>query len=409
MPWYLYIAIRHLFPQGKRLTFFTFMSVTGVALGVMLLVVVISVFNGFGHELRKIIEETSGDLKVSGGAMFEDYWEQIELLEADPMVEAAAPFAYGIVMMQSRNRPVFPAIQGIDLRKEKEVVPIDSYMVAGALDELDDDSIIVSSGVANVLGLRIGEEVDVYTPLMIERIKQDEILLPRTMRIVGVFETGFTRIDDNLIVTTLRTMQDLYGLGEAVHSIKIKTAEGIDPDKAAVLLQEKLEPPFRVSTWIESNEDFLAIIQFEKRMMFFLLLFIIIVGAFSITTSLLTTVVRKTREIGLFASMGATSRQITACFCFQGFWVGVAGTVLGFLIGFGILSMRDAITNAIFWLVGSKEQTLEFYFFSRLPVYSETSDMIVIAVFAVAIATLAGLLPAFKAGRLKPVEALRNE
>ncbi|MDQ8205399.1 ABC transporter permease [Pelagicoccus sp. SDUM812003] len=409
MPWYLYIAIRHLFPKGKRWPFFTIMSVTGVALGTMLLVIVISVFNGFGHELRRIISETSGDLKVLNGRIFEDYEEKIELLSQQPQVEAASPSAFGMVMLQSRDRPLFPAVQGIELEQERNVVPIDSYLYRGSMEDLDDDSILISSGVAGTLGLRVGEEVEIYTPLMLQKLKQDEILLPRMMRIAGVFETGFNKIDENLIITTLRTMQDLYGMGEGVHAIKVKLKDGADPDQAAGELQALFEPPFRVSTWIESNADFLQIIEFEKRMMFFLLLFIVIVGSFSIATSLLTSVVRKTREIGLFAAMGATSQQLAACFCLQGFAVGVVGTALGFVIGFIILSLRDSITNGLFWLIGGREQTLEFYFFSRLPVHIEASDMIVIAVFAVVIATLAGLIPAIKAGRLKPVEALRNE
>lgn len=409
MPWYLYIAIRHLFPKGKRMPFFTIMSVTGVALGTMLLVIVISVFNGFGHELRRIISETSGDLKVMNGRIFEDYESRIETLEQSPLVEGAAPSAFGMVMLQSRNRPLFPAVQGIDLEQEQKVVPIDEYIYHGSLDDLDDDSILVSSGIANTLGLRVGDEVDVYTPLMLEKLKQDEILLPRLMRVAGLFETGFNKIDENLIITTLRTMQDLYGMGDGVHAIKVKLKKGVDEERAAAQLQELFEPPFRVSTWLESNADFLAIIQFEKRMMFFLLLFIIIVGSFSIATSLLTSVVRKTREIGLFAAMGATSRQIAACFCLQGFAVGLVGTACGFILGFSILSMRESITNALFWIIGSREQSMEFYFFSRLPVHIEALDLTLIAVFAVAIATLAGLIPAIKAGRLKPVEALRSE
>ncbi len=409
MPWYAYIALRHLFPKGKRLPFFTFMSVTGVALGAMLLVIVISVFNGFGHELRKVIAETSGDLKLHNGRIVEDYEKEIATLLADPRVEAAAPAAFGFVMLQSRRSPIFPPVQGIDLNEEEKVVPIRKYIYDGSLDDLDDDSVLISSGIANTLRIRVGDEVDIYTPLMIEKLKQDEILLPRQMRVAGVFETGFNKIDESLVLTSLRTMQDLYGLGEGVHAIKIKLAPGIDADQAAIDLQDGFDPPLRVSSWIDSNADFLAIIEFEKRMMFFLLLFIVIVGSFSIATSLLTAVVRKTREIGLFAAMGASSSQIAACFCLQGFAVGVVGTAIGFVIGFWILSMRDGITDALFWIIGGKEQSMEFYFFSRLPVHIETTDLIVIAVFAVVIATLAGLVPAMKAGRLRPAEALRNE
>ncbi|MBK1877137.1 ABC transporter permease [Pelagicoccus mobilis] len=409
MPWYLYIAIRHTFPKGKRLPFFTVMSVTGVVLGTMALVVVLSVFNGFGHAIREVVSETTGDLKVMNGRIFDDYEEKMDLLESSELVESAAPSAFGMVMLKAGNRPIVPQIQGIDIERERGVVPIDRYVYSGSLDDLDDDSILISSGVANTLRLRVGDEVDVYTPLMIERLKQDEVLLPKLLTVVGVFKTDFAKIDENTIISTLRTMQDLYGLGDGVHTIKVKLKEGVDPDEAAVRLQERFEAPFRVSTWIESNAEYLAIIQFEKRMMFFILLIIILVASFSIATSLFTSVVKKTREIGLFTSMGASSRQIVSCFCLQGFSVGVVGTAIGYLLSFTVLSFRDQITNALFAMMGGKEQSMQFYFFSRLPVHYDKVDLIVIAVLTVSIATLAGLVPALKAGWLKPAEALRSE
>ncbi len=409
MPWYLYIALRHLFPQRRLPTFFTFLSVLGVAVGVMVLIVVISVFNGFGHQLRKIIVETSGDLKVLSGGIFEDYESKMEAIAAHPSVEATSPTAFGMVMLQEGNRPLFPAVQGIDIETERKIVPIDRYLLQGSLDELDDDSLLISSGISHTLRLRVGDEVELYSPLMLEKLKRDEVLLPRLMRVAGVFETGFNKIDENTIITTLRTMQDLYGMGEGVHAITVKLVEGADAERVADELQQQLDPPFRVSTWLDSNSDFLAILQFEKRMMFFLLLFIIIVGSLSIATSLMTTVVRKTREIGVFASMGASGRQIAACFCLQGFAVGLFGTLCGFGMAMAVLSLRDAITDALFWIIGSKEQTQEFYFFSTLPVHRDPADLIVIAIFSVTIATLAGLVPAYRASRLKPVDALRNE
>lgn len=411
MPWYLYIAIRHTFPKGKRLPFFTIMSVTGVVLGTMALVVVLSVFNGFGHAIREVVADTTGDLKVMKGYghIFEDHKEKIELLNSSPLVEAAAPSAFGMVMLQTDNRPIVPQVQGIDVELERQIVPLDEYIRYGDLDELDDDSILISAGISNTLGLRIGDEVELYTPLMIQRLNQNEILLPRLMRVAAVFETGFAKVDENTIITTLRSMQDLYGLGQGVHAIKVKLKKGVDAEFAAANLQELVEPPFRVSTWLESNADYLAIIEFEKRMMFFLLLIIVLVASFSIATSLFTSVVKKTREIGLFTSMGATSRQIIACFCLQGFSVGLVGTAIGFGLSFAILSMRESIIDIIFSMVGGKERTMQFYFFSELPVHYKVSDLIVIAILTISIATLAGLVPSIKAGMLKPVEALRSE
>jgi len=409
MPWYLYIALRHLFPSGRRLPFFTLMSLAGVALGVALLLVVISVFNGFGHEIRGRIAETFGDLRVEGAGILRDHQSLARRLRDDERVAEVAPYAHGMVMMQRGDRPAFPAVQGIDVQAEQAVLPVDEHLLSGSIDALDDGTALVSSGVANALGLRVGSEVEVYTPLMLDRLKRDEILLPRSLRVAGIFHTGWHAVDESTVLVTLRLMQELYGLGDGVHGLKVKAAEGFEPQALAMALNRELDPPLRVFSWIDSNREFLAILQFEKRMMFFLLFFIVIVSAFSITSSLLISVIRKTREIGLYASLGATSRQIAACFCLQGLAIGLGGAGAGFALGFSLLRFRNQIVNLVASAMGIRDSMAETYGFSFLPARVESADLAAIGILSVVIATLAGLLPAFKASRLKPAEALRSE
>jgi len=410
MPWFGYIALRHLFPKGKRFPFFTFMSITGVALGVAVLIVVISVFNGFGHEIRSRIAETYGDLRVEKrGDFIYDYESVLETLRSDENVLQASPYAHGVVMLQWLNRPVFPAIQGIELDSEIDVVPIEEKLVLGSLDDFDDDSIFISSGISDLLGIYPGHEVEIYTPLLLERLKMDQIILPRVVRIAGVFHTGWESIDENTIISTLRTMQELYGLGEGVHGIKIRLNESRDTVEESMRLQTVLESGFSVFSWMDSQQEFLAVLEFEKRMMFFLLFIIIIVSAFSIMSSLLISVIRKTREIGLLGAMGASDKLIAACFCLQGLFIGISGTVVGFGLGFTLLGFRNEITQGISSLMGLGDSMAQFYMFSYLPVHIEVSDLVLIALLSVLVATLAGLIPAYKASKLKPVEALRSE
>ena len=144
-------------------------------------------------------------------------------------------------------------------------------------------------------------------------------------------------------------------------------------------------------------------------MIFFLLTFIIIVSAFSVTSSLLISVVRKTREIGLLGALGAEPRQVAACFCFQGLLIGSAGTMVGLALGFATLHFRNLLVEGFTRLTASEEVLTRFYQFSQLPAHTALGDVILIIVCSVAISTLAGLLPAWRAARLKPVEALRNE
>lgn len=315
-------------------------------------------------------------------------------------------------MLLFGNHPLYPMIEGVDLRSDAALEKLSQYMILGDLDDFDDDSLLLSSGFAAQLGLVPGDEVDLYTPLMGLRLKQsggDEVLLPRLLQIAGIYQTGWQRADENTVICSLRLMQDLYDLGEGVHGLRVELAEGIDTEAEAAILTESLGRPYRVRTWMESQAEFLSVLQFEKRIQSFLLFFIVIVSAFSIMSSLLISVIRKTREIGLYRSMGATSRQVSACFCFQGLLIGISGTIAGFALGFLVLAFRTQITQIISRVMGVSDSMKNIYAFSYLPVHIVPFDLIIISTLSILVAVLAGLIPAYQAGKLLPVEALRSE
>lgn len=412
MPWPLYLALKQLFPTGRRFTFFTMISVLGVALGVMALIVCVSVMGGFGREIRRMIVDTQGEVQVRARGPLANAGAVVERVAAAPGVVGVTPFAEGVVMLEHERKPAFPAIQGIDVDRVNQVIPLDRYIRLGDLDNLDDDSVILSSGLAQSIGARVGSRVEVYSPLLLEKLKEDEVMLPRELEVVGIFEIGHQSLDSSVVLVTLRLMQELYGLEETVHGLNVKLAPDVDPDAAARQLNGMLPdvaPGAYASTWMEANQDFLFVIQLEKNMIFFLLTFIILVASFSVTSSLLTSVVRKTREIGLLSAMGASRRDVAWCFSLQALVVGIAGTALGASAGFLVLRFRNELVAGFTRLTSSEEALLRFYEFSRLPAYLAQRDLILILTMAVAISALAGLLPAWRAARLKPVEALRSE
>jgi len=411
MPWYLYLALKQLFPTGRRFPFFTLISVTGVALGVMLLVISISVMGGFQHEIRKMIVDTQGEVQVRGEGLIIDPEAVMSDLVQVPGVVAATPFAEGVAIIEYQRKAAYPAIQGIDLEHIGAVAPIARFVRVGSLDDLDDDTVILSSKLAMGLGARLGSKIEVYSPLLLEKMMNDEVMLPRELTVVGLFEVGHQQLDSSVVIVTLRTMQDLYGLGSAVHGLNVRIAPGADPDAVARRINQSMPPAQRVQarSWLEANQEFLFVLQLEKNMIFFLLTFIIVVAAFSVTSSLLIAVVRKTREIGLLGALGAKPRQVAACFCFQGFFIGVVGTAAGVLLGFVFLHFRNDMIRVFTQLTGSEEVLARFYQFSRLPAYTAREDIVLIVACAIVISTLAGLLPAWRAARLKPVEALRSE
>ncbi len=409
MPWYLYLAFKQLFPTGRRFPFFTFMSGLGVAVGVMLLVVSTSVMGGFSYEIRRMIVDTQGEIQVVAAGTIDNADEIIARISKVPGVVAATPYAQGTVMLEYRRRPVFPLIQGVDLSRVNRVIPFNRYMLAGSLDNLDDDSVILSSQLAASLGAMVGSKVDIFSPLLLEKSNGDEIQLPRTVRIAGIFEIGHQQLDRSVVIASIRLMQELYGLKDSVHGINVRLAPGADEFKTAAALNAVLPDDRRALTWFESNADFQHIIRFEKYMVAFLLMFIVVVAALSIMSSLLISVVRKTREIGLLGALGGNPRQIAACFCAQGLFLGLAGTAVGLLLAWLMLTFRDQIVQVLARLTVGEEVFRQFYLFAKLPSHTVGSDLVFIIIGAIISSTLAGLVPAWRASRLKPVEALRNE
>lgn len=414
MPWYLYLALKQLFPSGRRVPFFTVISVLGVALGVTLLMVSTGVMGGFGREIRRMIVDTQGDVQIRAPRFIPDAEALAEKLEKIDGVVGATPFAEGVVMIEHERKPAYPAIQGIDIDRVNRVIPLDNYIRLGSLERLDDDGVILSSELAFAIGARMGSTVQIYSPLLLERLKGDEVMLPRELEVVGIMQIGHQELDSNLVVVTLRRMQELYGLGEDVHALNVKLADGLDVDVGTRRINaaiDELAPGTgaRARSWMDANQEFLFVLQLEKNLIFFLLVFIVVVAAFSVMSSLLIAVVRKTREIGLLGALGAKPRHVAACFCVQGFLIGVTGTLVGLGLGGAALYFRNDMIRVFTQLTGSEEALVRFYQFSNLPAHLSGADFTLIIVSTIVISTLAGLVPAWRAARLKPVEALRSE
>ncbi|MDP4777250.1 MAG: ABC transporter permease [Opitutales bacterium] len=410
MPWYLYHALKQLFPSGRFFSFFSLMSIMGVMLGVCVLIIVQSVMNGFGEGIRQRLVETQGDIRIRSNEVVYDWETYIEQLREEDMVVAAAPFAEGIVMLQHQSRPQFPMIRGVDPIAESEVIDLEGFLTLGNLDDFDDEGVFLGEGLAYALKAGPGSVVEVFTPLMLERLKKDEVLLPREFTVIGLFRTGSPQVDGNMMISTLRVMQELYGLDEGAHGISVKLRPGVDALEYSNELEARvLRPGLEAVSWLESNRDFLFVIEQEKRVISFIIIFIILVASFSITIALMMAVMRKTREIGLLVAMGARPRQVAYSFCFQGFVIGTIGTVCGIGMALLCLHFRRPILVGYTKLTNSEVNFLGVYDVYEIPVHYLASDFVTVTCFAIIISTLAGLVPALRAARLKPADALRSE
>lgn len=412
MPWYLYLALKQLFPSGKFVSFYTAISIIGVSLGVMLMIIAPGVMGGFGRQIQKMVIDTQGEVQVRARGFIADPKAAIDAIGKVPGVTGATAYSEGVAIVEFERKPAFPMIRGIDLNTVRNVLPIDRYIIAGSVDDLDDDSVILSSQLALSLGARVGSKVEVYSPLLLERLKNDEVMLARELRVAGIFQINHQQLDSSLVFTTLRQMQELYGMGNAVHGLNVKLGAGLDADEAARRISDAVQavaPGAVASSWRESNADFLWIVQLEKNLILFLLLFVVIVAMFMVTSLLLVLVTKKTREIGLLSALGGQTRHISLCFAAQGVFIGVVGILGGLALGFTVLEFRNEIVKGITYLTGGEQALVQFYQFSQLPAHTEPRDLALTICATLLFSVLAGLLPAWRAARLKPVEALRNE
>jgi len=409
VPWYVYLALRQLFPTGRRFPFLTAISVLGVTLGVALLIVVTSVMGGFRQEIGRMITDTQGEIQVKADGFITDHAAVARRIEAVPGVAAATPYATGVVMIQFQNKAAYPYLMGLDLPSIGSVARLSSYVIGGSLDDLDDDSVILGSQLARSIGAEVGDTITIVSPIILNKLANNEVFLPREVRVVGLFYIGHQQLDSSTVYCTLHLVQDLYGLGADVHGINVRLKPGVGEDDAAARINAALPPGIRAFTWMESFADFLWVVNLEKNMMFFLLLVIVVVAAFSVTSSLLISVVRKTREIGLLGALGGRPRDVALCFCAQGLFIGGFGTLLGLGAGFALLALRNDIVLGIARAMGRQEVLERFYQYNQLPSYTDPADVARIVILTIVLSTLAGMVPALRAARLKPVEALRNE
>lgn len=410
-PWYLFLSLKYLFPTQRRLSFFGLVSILGVSLGVLVLMVVQSVMNGFGAEIYQKLQDLNGHIRIEGKGIIYNHEKLISLLKQRPELEKIAPYAQGIVMIQHQGRPAFPHVRSV-VSLEEEVVPIASFLKESDGHDLQEDGLWVSSQLARSLKIEVGSTLELYTPLMLEYLKEGEILLAKEYTVQGIFHSGWNQVDANTLLCSLPTLQELYGLETGIHglSLRLKDPKQLEPFLNTLnALLKAYDPTLHAASWMELDQDLLFLLKVEKTTMFFIILFIILIASFSIASSLTTIIIKKTREFGLLLALGATPRQIAFCFAFQGFLVGLMGTVLGCILAFIGLHYRHTLTHTFARWTHSEAALLKYYAFMDIPVSYQLKDICLIAGCGIGLATVAATLASLKILYLKPVEALRSE
>ena len=428
LPFSLFLALRYLKPKRTYVSIITLISVIGVMLGVTVLILVISVMTGFDRELRRKVIDWDAHILVTTEDVMSDWRELTVKLRNTPDVVATAPYVQGPVIVEFQNRRLAPMIRGIDLAEEEKVVPLRKFIKQGSLN-LEGDSAVIGVELARKLMINVGDKLTIYSPgnlgEIMDGIKQlekskgadernaidklREVVLPKELTVTGIFETGHYLHDAEFLLVPLFVGQELYGLGDALHGITIRTTDPYGADRVKHEIERYLTPPQYAQTWIDMNSQYFEAVRLERTVMFFLLFFIIIVAAFGIMNTLITVTVQKTREIGIMKALGANIWQIVWVFLGQGVVVGLFGTGIGLALGMTLIRYRNEFSH---WLASTLHIEIfpkQIYQFSEIPAEVVPRDVITICIGAFIICWIFALLPAYRAARLDPVKALRSE
>jgi lipoprotein-releasing system permease protein len=428
LPFELLLALRYLRPKRTFVSIITLISILGVALGVAVLIIVISVMSGFDHDMREKILGFNAHLKIfaldkSGrtGTM-QNYADAMRLVSSNKNVRGVAPFVLGQVLVETEpantnaqdSLTAAPWLRGVDVNTESSVSVLPKKIKEGAFD-LSGQSVVVGSSFAESLNLSVGDRISIYSPADLKKMKEqrgkanEEAILPDDYTVTGIFDMGYYEYDANVIVTSLENAQELYNLDDSVHGLMVMLNDPYQAPEVQMQLQQMLGPNFQITTWEDENSAILSALVVEKNVMFYLLFFIVLVAALCILSAQITFVVQKTREIGMLKALGATRLQISGIFLTQSAIIGLLGVLAGFGLGILAVDYRNEFLEFMRHATGWELFPESIYQFNKLPAIIDAHDVAIICGCSFVICILGGVLPAIRAGKLKPVEALRYE
>ena len=407
MNWQLSISLRYLTSKHKEkfISAISLISILGVAIGVGALIIVIAVMNGFDEDLKSKITGTYAHIEI-----ISDYGVSPSKVFTDKILSTkhvlgAAYFLNTQAMIRHNDSVTGIIVKGIEPKDEIRVNKLGEYMKKGSL-ELSDGGIVIGSELADKLDLKVGDLISLISPSTIDLKK---IGWPGTFKVegknfkvAGIFTSGMYDYDMNLAYVSIPEAQKLAGITDDVVSgmaVKIENADEAAGVKRT--LQVMLGMPYDVRTWVDMNKNLLMALKLEKTVMFIILALIVMVACFNIASTLIMTVLEKTKDIGILKAIGATNFNVLAIFALQGGLIGILGTSLGTLLGIGISYLLKTY----------KFITLpkEIYYIDKLPIKIESGDIQLIILSSILISFVATIYPAYKASKLQPVEALRYE
>jgi lipoprotein-releasing system permease protein len=418
IPYEWMIGARYLRSQHRSgfVSFVASMSVIGLALGVAVLVVVLSVLNGFETELRGRMLSVTSHATISGlDGEIADWRYARDQLAKVPGVRAVAPYIEARGLLAHGQNVAGAMVRGVLPAAEGAAVGLGSRMQAGALADLEPGGfrVILGSALATELGVQAGDSIVLMTP---EATATPAGLMPRQRRftVSGIFESGMYEFDRGLALVHLGDAAKLYRLGDNVTGLRLALADPFEAPQLVRAAAESLDIAsnqngFYVSDWTRDHANFFRSIELTKSMMFFILLILVVVAAINLIATLVMIVKEKQTDIAILRTIGAAPVNVLRTFVVQGALIGLVGTVAGTLLGWILALNVTGIVHGIERLFGVRFLDPSVYLMSDLPSEVHLADVLRVAGVALLLAALATIYPAWRASRTLPAEALRHE
>ncbi len=412
-PLELYIGLRY--TRAKRrnhfISFISVSSMLGIMLGVMALITVMSVMNGFHKEVRERILGMASHATISAVDGNLEEWRQVmQLSKEHKRVVGQAPFVEVQAMLTSGENVSGAIVRGVLPEQETKVSDVGEHMLAGSLSKLEQGKfrIILGRELASILDVVVGDEVTVVTPKVSQTIAG---ALPRlkNFSVAGIFEVGMGEYDRGVAIVHLQDAAKLLRMGDGVTGVRLKLDDLFLAPQVTNELAYQLPGMYRVTDWTMHHRNFFSALKTEKRMMGLILFLIVAVAAFNIVSTLVMVVTDKQSDIAILRTLGASPASIMGIFMVQGATIGFVGTVAG-IIGGVLLSLNiEALVKSVEQAFNVNFLDPNIYYISELPSDMHLSDITMVSMTAFLITLLATIYPAWRASRVQPAEALRYE